>query len=67
MLCSVRVHDICVGLSMRCVIADNSRPLILYKRFVLNNKRLDFTSVLFEPNPNTILAGDHLDIGFLNH
>jgi hypothetical protein len=52
---------------MRCVIADNSHPLILHKRFILNNKRRDFASVLFEPNPDTILTSDHLDIGFLNH
>ena len=52
---------------MRCVITDYSHPLILQKRFILNNKCRDFASILSEPNPDTILAGDHLDIGFLNH
>ena len=56
-----------MGPSVSSVIANNSAPLTFHKRFVLNDKRRDFASVLFEPNPDAIPAGDHLDIGFLDH
>lgn len=65
--CSVGADDVCVGLTVSRIVADNRYPVVLHKRFILNNEVDDFASILFKPNPDSVLIGDDLDISLVNH